>query len=475
MLAHSCVVSATTDTSAQSTKQKTAALAVDANTRRVLHLCSDVSPSEAPGSSCSACTLKRDVPLVKKQIGTMEVTEVCAGTMTWGSFVEKEESAHKELDTFLAAGVNFLDTAEIYPVAFNYGKTTETWIGNWLTARIADGTIKREDFYIATKCNPAGKGSPDGKPHDFSAEKLEASARASIERLQSDYIDLYYLHFPSRKGFDVFGWGSYGSPERYKAKTSDGSMADFERQVKNVKHLLDLGLIKNWGLSNEKNLALFASASRAMFSRRWRARHRRDAPRSAYGVTMFCIARTSWACRGPCCIQNDMSLNERSFEGDVADLAEMPPLRRRRLPHHMACPLSGGTLTGKYITGADTPRSRQNLSPDFQPRYNGPLAVEATKAYAKLAEAWGLTPTELAIAWARDRWYNAGVITGTTSPKQVEECLEAFRLETLPEELCAAIDAIHEQYRSPTTTLVNKALLLAAPWVERADECATVA
>ena len=73
------------------------------------------------------------------------------------------------------------------------------------------------------------------------------------------------------------------------------------------------------------------------------------------------------------------------------------------------------------------------------------------------------------------RWYNAGVITGTTSPKQVEECLEAFRLETLPEELCAAIDAIHEQYRSPTTTLVNKALLLAAPWVERADECATVA
>ena len=72
------------------------------------------------------------------------------------------------------------------------------------------------------------------------------------------------------------------------------------------------------------------------------------------------------------------------------------------------------------------------------------------------------------------RWYNAGVITGTTSPKQVEECLEAFRLETLPEELCAAIDAIHEQYRSPTTTLANKSLLLAAPWVE-ANECATVA
>merc|ERR1711871_1162794 len=365
--------------------------------------------------------LKRGVPLVKKQIGTMEVTEVCAGTMTWGSFVEKEESAHKELDTFVAAGVNFLDTAEIYPVAFNYGKTTETWIGNWLTARSGDGTFE---------------------PQDFSAAKLEASARASIERLQSDYIDLYYLHFPSRKGFDVFGWGSYGSPERYKAKTSDGSMADFERQVKNVKHLLDLGLIKNWGLSNE----------------------------NAYGVTMFCIAADKLGVPRPCCIQNDMSLNERSFEGDVAEACHHFGVVG--LPYGV---LSGGTLTGKYITGEATPRSRQNLSPDFQPRYNGPLAVEATKAYAKLTEAWGITPTELAIAWARDRWYNAGVITGTTSPKQVEECLEAFRLETLPEKLCAAIDAIHEQYRSPTTTLASKALLLAAPWVDSADECATVA
>jgi aryl-alcohol dehydrogenase-like predicted oxidoreductase len=411
-------------------------------TRVVLYLAAMCLPPKPPVVAAAPRTLKRDVPLVKKQIGTMEVTEVCAGTMTWGSFVEKEESAHKELDTFVAAGVNFLDTAEIYPVAFNYGKTTETWIGNWLTARIADGTIKREDFYIATKCNPAGVGSPDGKPHDFSAEKLEASARASIERLQSDYIDLYYLHFPSRKGFDVFGWGSYGSPERYKAKTSDGSMADFERQVKNVKHLLDLGLIKNWGLSNE----------------------------NAYGVTMFCIAADKLGVPRPCCIQNDMSLNERSFEGDVAEACHHFGVVG--LPYGV---LSGGTLTGKYIAGEDTPRSRQNLSPDFQPRYNGPLAVEATKAYAKLAEAWGLTPTELAISWARDRWYNAGVITGTTSPKQVEECLEAFRLETLPEELCAAIDAIHEQYRSPTTTLVNKALLLAAPWVERADECATVA
>ena len=136
-----------------------------------------------------------------------------------------------------AAGVNFLDTAEIYPVAFNYGKTTETWIGNWLTARIADGTIKREDFYIATKCN-CWQRSPDGKPHDFSAEKLEASARASIERLQSDYIDLYYLHFRRGRASTAFGWGSYASPERHHTGRAMDPWRISSAKAKNVKHLL---------------------------------------------------------------------------------------------------------------------------------------------------------------------------------------------------------------------------------------------
>ena len=114
-------------------------------------------------------------------------------------------------------------------------------------------------------------------------------------------------------------------------------------------------------------------------------------------------------------------------------------------------------------------------TPDFQPRYASPVSLAATAEYIALATKYGIKPLELAFAWARDRWYNAGVITGTTSPKQVEECLAAFRLETLPDELNTAIDKIHEQYRSPTTTLADKAELLAAPWVDSADECATVA
>ena len=237
--------------------------------------------------------------------------------------------------------------------------------------------MKRDDFYIATKCNPGGVGSPEGEPHDFSADSLEASARASIERLKVDAIDLYYLHFPSRKGFGVFGWSSFGSPGRYEAtKTSAGDLEDFARQAKAVKRLFDKKLILNWGLSNE----------------------------DAYGLTMFCLAADKVGIPRPCCIQNDLSLNERTFENDVAEAA-----------HHFGVvglpygALSGGTLTGKYLDGTATPNSRHNRSPDFQSRYNGPYATEAVKEYKKIADDWGLTLTELSLAWARDRWYFCGV------------------------------------------------------------------
>lgn len=384
-------------------------------------------------------SVERVTSLPRKKLGNsdMMVTEVCAGTMTWGSFVEKEESAHAELDKFVEMGVNFLDTAELYPVAFDYGKTTETWIGNWIEKRIASGTIARKDFYIATKCNMAGVGSPDGETHDHSAEKLEASARASIARMKCEYIDLFYLHYPSRKGNAVFGWGSYGSPERYAAtKSSTGDAADFERQVLGIKRLYDLGLIKHWALSNE----------------------------NAYGVTMFCLTADKLGVPRPACIQNDMSLNERQFEGDVAEACHHFGVVG--LPYGV---LSGGTLTGKYLCSKDTPNSRFNRSPEFQSRYNSPLAVEATKAYVALAEEWGLTPTELAIAWARDRWYNFGIITGTTSVEQVEECVNAFKLEPLPAELNAAVDRIHERYRSPSTVLADGDEHGKAPWLAKEE------
>ena len=174
------------------------------------------------------------------------------------------------------------------------GETTERWIGNWLEARVAAGTLERNDFYIATKCNPAGIGSPDPTPHNFTAERLEASARASLARLRTDRIDLFYLHFPSRLGFAGFGWASWGAPERYAAaRTSDGSAADFDRQVLAIKRLFDEKLIRHWALSNE----------------------------NAFGLTMICLACDRLGVPRPVCVQNDMSLNNRVYEGDLAEAA----------------------------------------------------------------------------------------------------------------------------------------------------------
>jgi len=348
--------------------------------------------------------------------------------MTWGSFNGDEAEAHAQLDKYWELGANFIDTAEMYPVAFNYGATTEKWIGTWLTSR----KIDRSKVYIATKVNINGIGS-GGESHSFEAEKVLKSCELSLERLQTDYIDLYQLHYPSRQGGALFGWGNYGSPERYaKSKTSGGGLEVFERQVLAIKQLFDKGLIKDWGLSNE----------------------------NAYGTTMFCLACDKLGVPRPVSIQNDFSLNNRVYEGDVAEAAHEFGLVG--LPYGA---LGGGVLTGKYGNpkyAGDRPLdlARMNARPEFQGRYNNPSAKRAANEYAKLAEAWGLKPVELAYAWARDRWYNGAVITGTTTVQQVEDAVSAFKLDTLPADLLKAVDDLHEKFRSPSAALTDQSVLL---------------
>ena len=374
---------------------------------------------------------------VKYGRSDMVVSELCAGSMTWGSFNGSEEEAHAQLDCFVKHGVNFFDTAEMYPVAFNYGKTTETWIGNWLTRRIDEGTVKREDLYFATKCNPLGTGGTVGKPgkwkkHAFDADRLRASCEASLSRLQCDYIDLYMLHFPSRMGGEAFGWANWKEGRYDAARTSLGEEGEFEEQVRAVKGLFDANLIRHWGLSNE----------------------------TAYGVTMFCLTCDRLGVPRPVSVQNDFNFNNRTYETSTAEAC-----------HHLGVvgmpygALGGGALTGKYQDAryaGDRPLelARHNFKPKFQTRYRSPRGAAATREYIKLAEAWGLAPAELALAWCRDRPYNAVVVTGTTTVQQCEEAIRAFKLEALPRELLDAIDAIHERYRSPDAALHSKEQVL---------------
>eukprot|EP00635_Sarcinochrysidales_sp_CCMP3193_P009490 CAMPEP_0118915454 /NCGR_PEP_ID=MMETSP1166-20130328/15621_1 /TAXON_ID=1104430 /ORGANISM="Chrysoreinhardia sp, Strain CCMP3193" /LENGTH=393 /DNA_ID=CAMNT_0006855151 /DNA_START=18 /DNA_END=1199 /DNA_ORIENTATION=+ len=359
----------------------------------------------------------------------LKVSELCVGSMTWGSFNGDEEEAFAQLDKFWEAGANFIDTAELYPVAYNYGETTEKWIGNWMKAR----KIDRSKIYLATKVNPAGVGSSDPpEKHSFEAERVLQACKLSLERLGTDYIDLYQYHFPSRLGFAAFGWGSYGSPERYaEAKTSEGDAKTFDRQVLAVKQLFDLGLIKDWGLSNE----------------------------NAYGVTMICTTCDRLGVPRPVSIQNDFSLNNRTYENDVLEAAlEFGVVG---LPYGA---LAGGVLTAKYDDpkyAGDRPLdlARHNAKPDFQGRYNNPNSRRAAQEYKALAEEWGLKPVELAYAWANTRAYNASVITGTTTIGQCDDAIEAFKIHELPAELIAKIDQIHEKFRSPTAALVDKPYL----------------
>ena len=389
----------------------------------------------------------------------MMVTQVCAGTMTWGSFNGKEEQAYAQLDkAVIDMGVNFIDTAELYPVAFNYGKVTEQWIGNWLSKRVGEGRVDRKALYIATKVNPNGIGGEGNgkdipwKLHGFEEDVVEKSCRASIERLQCEYIDLYQLHWPSRDT-PVFGCAQFypegkNRPTKFvdmgkDTKTpnpADGGMCVFERQVKSVKRLFDLGLIKHWGLSNE----------------------------NAYGITMFCLAADKLNVPRPVSCQNDFSLVNRSYEADTWEAAYRFGVVG--LPYGA---LAGGVLTGKYRDHSkyakkdpDRPLSecRMRSQPEFQPRYGMPAAMAASDKYTALAEEYGLTPAEMALAWANQRPCNASIIIGTTTVRQVEECVNAFTLE-LPEELMKQIDDVHEEFRSPSLFMADKATCMKASWM----------
>lgn len=311
-----------------------------------------------------------------------------------------------------------------------------------------------QDIYLATKANPSriggfpeGEKRPDGYCHSYEDDILEQSCRASIERMGCSYIDLYQLHWPTRD-VPVFGC-AYFYPEGHNrvppvADTIPAGSPGydvFDRQVRSVKRLLDAGLIRHWGLSNE----------------------------NAFGITMFCTVADRLGVPRPVSCQNDFSMLNRTYEMDTWEAAYRFGVVG--LPYGT---LAGGVLTGKYSDGskwskaaaADRPISecRQRLRPEFQPRYGQPLAMLATEEYVALAEAHGLTPTELALAWARQRPCNASIITGTTTVQQMEECVAALKLE-LPAQVLTAVDALHEKHRHPTCFYHDKNVAMEAAWL----------
>lgn len=351
----------------------------------------------------------------------LRVSEVCLGTMTFGQQNSEEES-HAILDAAFEAGVNFIDTAEMYPVppCKETAGASERIVGTWLK------TKTRGDVIIATKVagysGPTERGyvtatrtDPPGKitTARLSKEQIHAAVKGSLRRLQTDYIDVMQLHWPDRY-VPVFGANRY-NPE------NERETIPIAETVAALGELLKSGQIRHWGLSNE----------------------------STFGVCKFMACCKEQGVAPPVSIQNGYGLVWRTFECELAEACAPSNFNIGLLPWSV---LGGGILTGKYALEGEELKGpaegRLIKYPSFQGRFKFPRVVAAATEYAAIAKKAGMTPTQLALLWCKSRWFIPSTIIGATSLQQLKENLSAFAL-TLSPELEAQIQAVHLQRRNP--------------------------
>jgi aryl-alcohol dehydrogenase-like predicted oxidoreductase len=333
----------------------------------------------------------------------IDVSLICLGTMTWGE-QNTEQEAFGQLDLATAEGINFIDAAEMYPVpprAKTQGRT-ETYLGNWLARR-----GRRDDLVIASKVAGPGNGLSylrDGPR--LNAKQLREACEQSLRRLQTDYIDLYQVHWPDRST-NFFGQLGYRHNE-------DETATPIEETLEALHRLVDEGKIRQIGLSNETPWGMMQYL-RLSELKGW--------PRIAS-------------------IQNPYNLLNRSFE---VGLAEMAHLEQVGLLAYS--PLAFGVLSGKYLGGRRPEGARMTLYERFS-RYAGSRGDEATKAYADLAKAHGLSPTQLALAYVNSRGFVTSNIIGATSLEQLRENIGSASVK-LDDEVLKAIEDLHAVYTYP--------------------------
>jgi len=344
----------------------------------------------------------------KNRLGrsSLEVSKVCLGTMTFGE-QNTEADAHRQLDYAVERGINFIDTAEMYPVmgrAATQG-STERFIGSWLKQR-----GRRDDLVIASKiAGPnANMNWIRGAAHDLDAANVRAAVETSLQRLQTDYIDLYQIHWPSRN-LPIFGANSF-NPKRER------SSVPIEETLGALGELVKAGKIREIGVSNE----------------------------SSWGVCEYVKLAETRALPRIATIQNLYNLTARAFETSLLD----ETCFRLEVSLLAYSPLAFGQLSAKYL---DNPKAHGRLTifpPNWSPRYVRPEVLAATAEYAALARANGMTPAQMALAWCYSRWFVGSTIIGATTLEQLKENIDAADI-TLSAEMVAAIDAIHARITNP--------------------------
>ena len=333
----------------------------------------------------------------------IKVSKICLGSMTWGN-QNTEAEGHLQLDYAIDQGVNFIDTAEMYPVPATketQGATSKV-IGTWLKK-----TGNRDKVILASKIAGNGDYTAHIRTTGFSKQSIKEAVDNELIRLQTDYIDLFQLHWPERET-NTFG------VRDYKHNPNDKWKDNFKEVLESLDAVIKTGKIRHIGLSNEK----------------------------AWGTMRYLEESKNNNLPRPVTIQNAYSLLNRIYEGDMAEIS-----MRENVGLLAYSPMAFGVLSGKYIKNAAPENSRLKLFPRFA-RYSGEEATKATQQYLKLAETNNMSLAQMSLAFVNQREFLTSNIIGATNLEQLKENINSINID-LSKELLDAINAIHNTIPNP--------------------------
>lgn len=347
---------------------------------------------------------------VKLGQSDLNVSKVCLGTMTFGDQNTQAE-AHQQLDYAVAQGINFIDTAEMYPVppkAETYTKT-EPIIGAWLKNQARDKLI------IGSKISGPRRGMSWIRNNEFLLDRatIRAALHDSLKRLQTDYIDLYQIHWPERN-VPLFGQFQFDPANELDSEGQEKQWVSIHNQLETLAELVAEGKIRAIGLSNEQ----------------------------PWGVMEFVRCAKQYNLPHIASLQNAYNLLNRNIDFGMSEICY-----REQVSLLAYSPLAFGHLSGKYIDNPDA-KGRVTLFRGYAQRYTKPNVNAACEAYSMLAKAHDFSPAALALSYVMHRWCVTSTIIGATSMAQLQENIGAYQLKLSPE-ILKQIDAIHLRFTNP--------------------------
>jgi aryl-alcohol dehydrogenase-like predicted oxidoreductase len=340
----------------------------------------------------------------------ISVSKVCLGTMTYGD-QNTQADANNQLDYALSQGINFIDTAEMYPVppkAETYTRT-EPMIGKWLK------TQKRDQIILGSKVSGRNRGLNWIRNGDDSLTRanIRSAIHDSLKRLQTDYLDLYQLHWPERN-VPLFGQYQFDPKLEFDAQGHQKAWVSIQTQLETLAELIQEGKVRAIGLSNEQ----------------------------PWGLMEFLRIAKEYNLPRVATLQNSYHLMNRHIDFGLSEI-----LYRENISLLAYSPLAFGHLTGKYIDDPQA-KGRVTMFKGYAQRYTKPSVAAASAAYAKLARAHGLTPTQLALSFVMHRWCVSSTIIGATSMAQLQENIAAYDVK-LSDEVLSEIEQIHLTMMNP--------------------------